>query len=301
MTASNSTLSYVVFPQVTKLILLHRHEAMSHDHEKVPDRLALVTAGTKKIGMEVCRQLALQGITVILAAKDEERGNKAVKSLNHGSNISNIIFHQLDLDILYKDHSIPALVQHIEGRYGKLDILVAGQMAKIMERNFTKFLAASWCVETNYNNCKWVTKAMLPLLKRSTSGARVVNITFVPPGELKKRKPNEKLRDKLRDADAWDEDRIEDMMDKFLESMCCKRMDEEGRSTTLSMAAIMVNLYTRILARRHPEMRVNCIHTSFDVTPLEEGAREAVKLALLPDDGPTGCYFDLTEPGYAWW
>lgn len=68
-------------------------------------------------------------------------------------------------------------------------------------------------------------------------------------------------------------------------------------------------MYTRILARRHREMRVNCVHPGFvrtginwntGVTTPEEGARGAVVLGLLPDDGPTGCYFDQTELGVAW-
>ncbi|RLN34547.1 short-chain dehydrogenase/reductase 2b-like isoform X2 [Panicum miliaceum] len=76
-----------------------------------------------------------------------------------------------------------------------------------------------------------------------------------------------------------------------------------------SMSKMVVNLYTLILARRHPEMRINCVHPGFvkteinwntGVIPPEEGARGAVKLALLPDNGPTGCYYDQTELGVAW-
>ena len=84
-------------------------------------RLAVVTGGNRGIGLEVCRQLAVQGVTVILTARNENRGKDAVESLGHGSNLSNIIFHQLD--ILDND-SVSSLAQHIETRYGKLDILV---------------------------------------------------------------------------------------------------------------------------------------------------------------------------------
>ena len=76
-----------------------------------------------------------------------------------------------------------------------------------------------------------------------------------------------------------------------------------------SMSKMVVNLYTRILARRHPEMRINCVHPGFikmeinwniGVIPSEEGARDAVMLALMLGDGLTGCYFDQTKMGDAW-
>lgn len=125
--------------------------------------------------------------------------------------------------------------------------------------------------------------------------------------------PNEKLREDLRDAEAWDERQLEAMLDEFLEALKEGRLEEGGWPTMLpayTMSKMAVNLYTRIMARRHPEMRVNCVHPGFvkteinwntGVIPPEEGARGAVKLALLPDHGaPTGCYFDQTELGVAW-
>ena len=41
-------------------------------------RYALVTGGNKGIGLEICKQLASKGITVILTSRDEKRGNEAV-------------------------------------------------------------------------------------------------------------------------------------------------------------------------------------------------------------------------------
>jgi (+)-neomenthol dehydrogenase len=124
--------------------------------------------------------------------------------------------------------------------------------------------------------------------------------------------PNEVLRESLRDANSWDEARIEAMLSEFLEDMKNERLEEAGWPLMLpaySMSKMVVNLYTRILARRHPEMRVNCVHPGFvkteinwntGVIPPEEGARGAVMLALVPEDGPTGCYFDQTKMGVAW-
>ncbi|PUZ73504.1 hypothetical protein GQ55_2G479600 [Panicum hallii var. hallii] len=297
-------------------------------------RLAVVTGGNRGIGLEVCRQLAVHGVTVILTARNEKRGKDAVEYLRHECNLSRVIYHPLD--ILDGD-SVALLAKHIESRYGKLDILVnnagvggvvvdqdalralnidpdtwlSGKAANLLERVVVQtYDEAVKCLNTNYYGIKWVTEGLLPLLKRSTSGARIVNTTSLR-SELK-RMPNEKLREELRDANAWDEKQIEAMLDEFLEALKHGRLEEEGWPTMLpaySMSKMVVNLYTRILARRHREMRINCVHPGFvkteinwntGVIPPEEGARGAVKLALLPDDGPTGCYYDQTELGVAW-
>ncbi|EMS50397.1 Short-chain dehydrogenase/reductase 2 [Triticum urartu] len=312
---------------------LHRLEEMS-DHEAIPERLAVVTGGNRGIGIEVCCQLALQGVTVILTARDEEKGKAAVESLCRESNLSNIIFHQLDI---LDAGSRATLARHIETRYGKLDILVnnagvggvavdqeglralnidpkmwlSGKAAHLIESVIVQtYDEAVKCLNTNYYGLKWATEALLPLLKKSTSGARIINTSSLR-SELQ-RMPNEKLRESLRDADSWDEARIEAMLSEFLEDMKNGRLEAAGWPMMLpaySMSKMVVNLYTRILARRHPEMRINCVHPGFvkteinwntGVLPPEEGARGAVMLALAPGDGPTGCYFDQTKLGEAW-
>ncbi|XP_051213589.1 short-chain dehydrogenase/reductase 2b [Lolium perenne] len=313
---------------------VHRLEKMSHDHEAIPKRLAVVTGGNRGIGLEVCRQLALEGVTVILTARDEKQGEGAVEYLRRESNLSNIIFHQLDI---LDSSSRASLARHIESTYGKLDILVnnagvggvavdqdglralnidpkmwlSGEAGHLIQSVIVQtYDEAVKCLNTNYYGLKWTTEALLPLLKRSTSGARIINTSSLR-SELQ-RMPNEVLRESLRDADSWDEARIEAMLSEFLEDMKNERLEEAGWPLMLpaySMSKMVVNLYTRILARRHPEMRVNCVHPGFvkteinwntGVIPPEEGARGAVMLALVPEDGPTGCYFDQTKMGVAW-
>ena len=61
-----------------------------------------------------------------------------------------------------------------------------------------------------------------------------------------------------------------------------------------------VNAYTRIIARKFPHFLVNCVHPGMVETDIacnlgemtsEEECKAPVKLALLPDDGPSGLYF----------
>ena len=44
-------------------------------------KIALVTGANKGIGYETARQLASQGITVLIAARDEQRGEEAAAKL----------------------------------------------------------------------------------------------------------------------------------------------------------------------------------------------------------------------------
>lgn len=84
-------------------------------------RCAVVTGGNKGIGFEICRQLALNGIEVVLTARNESRGVEAVEKLT-AAGIPNVVFHQLDIT---DPKSIANLLKFIESRFKKLDILVS--------------------------------------------------------------------------------------------------------------------------------------------------------------------------------
>ena len=86
-------------------------------------RLAVVTGGNKGIGFEICKQLASNGIRVILTARDEKRGSEAVDKLKQ-SGFSDITFHQLDVA---DPSSVASLVNFIKTQFGKLDILARKQ------------------------------------------------------------------------------------------------------------------------------------------------------------------------------
>lgn len=70
----------------------------------------------------------------------------------------------------------------------------------------------------------------------------------------------------------------------------------------LSKAAL--NAYTRILAKRYPSFRINCVCPGFVKTDInyntgkltvQEGAATPVMAALFPDDGPTGSFIVQKE------
>jgi (+)-neomenthol dehydrogenase len=87
---------------------------------KVPTaRIAVVTGGNEGIGFEICRQLAREGVNVVLTARAAARGMDAVRRLQDER--LNVLFHRLDVT---DPAQIDALGQAMEGDHGRCDILV---------------------------------------------------------------------------------------------------------------------------------------------------------------------------------
>ncbi|WVZ86517.1 hypothetical protein U9M48_033279 [Paspalum notatum var. saurae] len=296
-------------------------------------RVAVVTGGNKGIGLEVCRQLASNGITVVLTARDERRGAAAVEELREAAGLSDVVFHQLEVT---DAQSIARLAGFLEARFGKVDILVnnaaiggvellpvegpddgsapsgekfsgmdARQMAEWMwTRCRPTSDAARAGVETNYYGTKNVTEALLPLLQASPDG-RVVNVSS--DFGLLSNFSNEELKRELNDVERLTEERLDEVLGVFLGDLEAGALGARGWPTEFSaykVAKAAVNAYSRVLARRHPELRVNCAHPGYVKTDLTrhsglltpaEGASNVVKVAMLPQGGPTGVFFALGE------
>lgn len=83
--------------------------------------MAVVTGGNKGIGLAIVRKLAQEaGLTVVLAARDEERGLKATQDL-HNEGLLNVVFRKLDIS---KPESVTEFAAWIKQTYGGLEILV---------------------------------------------------------------------------------------------------------------------------------------------------------------------------------
>lgn len=69
----------------------------------IPDlsgKIALVTGGTRGIGYETAVGLASSGAEVIIAGRNEEKGNEAVAGIKTTHPSANVSFMQLDLGSL---------------------------------------------------------------------------------------------------------------------------------------------------------------------------------------------------------
>ncbi|WMV07867.1 hypothetical protein MTR67_001252 [Solanum verrucosum] len=118
--------------------------------------------------------------------------------------------------------------------------------------------------------------------------------------------PNEERRKELGGIENLTEDKIDEILHNFLYYLKQDSLEVNGLQMmlpTYSVSKVSLNAHTQILARRYPKICINCVHPGFvntDITwhtgtmPVEEGPEGPVMLALFPNGGPTGCYFDST-------
>ncbi len=79
-------------------------------------RVALVSGANRGIGLEICRQLAERGLTVILGSRDEEKGRRAAEDLS-----GNVVARQLDVTDW---RSVGRLASSVREDFRHIDVLV---------------------------------------------------------------------------------------------------------------------------------------------------------------------------------
>ncbi|KAL2933479.1 Carbonyl reductase [NADPH] 1 [Bienertia sinuspersici] len=278
------------------------------DHRRwwTSETIAVVTGGNRGIGFEITRQLAGHGLTVILTSRDTEVGIEAVKVLQEAGLL--VEFHQLDI---VDPQSITNFADWIQETHGGLDILVnnAGVNFNVGSENSVEH--AEQVINTNYYGTKNVIDTMIPLMKPSSSGARIVNISS-RLGRLngkKNRIEDDALREQLSNDDLLSEELIDETLTRFLEQTKDSSWTSGGWPQTFtdySISKLAINLYTRYLARKladRPEgekICVNCFCPGWVKTAMtgwignisvEDAADTGVWLALLPGQPASGKFF----------
>lgn len=133
--------------------------------------VALVSGGNRGIGLEVCRQLADRGYTVVLGSRDEQQGQEAAEKLD-----GDVRARQLDVA---DGESVDRLAGSIEEEFGRLDVLVNnagisnddGQSGA--EADLDRIREA---LEANLFGAWRLCEAAIPLMQRNGYG-RIVNIS----------------------------------------------------------------------------------------------------------------------------
>ena len=137
-------------------------------------RVALVSGGNRGLGLEVSRQLAARGITVLLGSRSLTAGEKVARQLRHEG--GDVVAVKLDVT---SDSDVADLAMHIDTSYHRLDILVnnAGAFFDIDKRASNADLSiVRSALDTNLLGAWRLTEAMLPLMQRHNYG-RVVNVS----------------------------------------------------------------------------------------------------------------------------
>jgi NAD(P)-dependent dehydrogenase (short-subunit alcohol dehydrogenase family) len=229
--------------------------------------VALVTGANKGIGYEIAAGLGALGWSVGVGARDEERREAAVAKLR----AAGVDAFGVPLDVT-DDASVTAAAEQIGQRAGRLDVLVnnAGITGGMAQQPTTADLdVVRTVVETNVIGVIRVTNALLPLLRRSAS-PRIVNMSSTV-GSLTRQSDPDSETGPI--AVAYSPSKT------FLNGVTVQYARELAGTNILINAACPGYVATDLNGFR-------------GVRTPEQGAAVAIRLATLPDDGPTGAFFD---------
>ena len=234
-------------------------------------KIALITGANKGLGFEMARQLGQAGVTVVMAARDQQKGEAAAGLLRDQG--LDALFLKLDVTS-HEDHVKAAAF--LEDNFGRLDILInnagiavkgagtpSATTAEVLHETF----------ETNFLAPVALTQILLPLLRKSEAG-RIVNMSSILGSQTLHADPKSSIYN-------------------------FKALAYDASKTAL-------NSFTIHLAHelKDTKIKVNSAHPGWVKTdmgtnsaPMEipEGGKTGVELALLGEDGPSGGFFHLGQ------
>jgi NAD(P)-dependent dehydrogenase (short-subunit alcohol dehydrogenase family) len=247
-------------------------------------RIALVTGANQGIGRQIATDLAGKGLTVLLASRNLDRGKAAAEEIEGD-------VHPIQLDVT-DEASIRAAAEQVSEKFGRLDILVNnaaisranGQQSETMQDYIERSRATVIAVdevrtiwETNVFGVLAVTQAFVPLLRKSDS-ARIVNVS------------------------------------SGLGSLTVNAAPHPHRATFnpgygASKTALNAITLAFAIDLEAENIKVNAVTPGYTSTALnnyeghetvEQGAAEAVRVALLGSDGPTGTFTGSVNETVPW-
>lgn len=234
-------------------------------------RIVLITGANKGIGLATARQLAREGHTVLLGARDLAKAEAAAAELAR----DDLKVHPIALDVTSAE-SIARAVKQVAEQHGKLDTLInnAGVLLEGWDAIPSVTPLDVWrrTFETNVFAVAAVTQAFLPLIDR-TAG-RIVNLSSILGSLTLHADPNSPIYDM--------------------------------KTVAYDSSKAALNQFTIHLAHelKGTGIKVNSAHPGWVKTdlggeqaPMEvvDGAKTSAWLATLPDDGPSGGYFHMRD------
>jgi len=237
--------------------------------------IALVTGANQGIGLQIAKDLVTHGFTVLVGSRNFQRGEAAAKTIDGDA-------RAIQLDVT-DSASIAAAAERIRKEFGHLDVLInnaaishTGKMTSRSIEEYTQLtrpsivsldeVRAVW--ETNVFGVLAVYQAMLPLLRKAPA-ARIINVSS-GVGSLT-----------MNSDPKWHYRSI---------------FSPVYPASKTALNAITVAMAIELEATG---IKVNAVSPGYTKTNLnnyagsetvEEGAAEAVRVALLGPDGPTGTF-----------
>jgi NAD(P)-dependent dehydrogenase (short-subunit alcohol dehydrogenase family) len=224
------------------------------------NRIAVVTGANRGIGLEVVRQLAAAGDTVVLGSRDVAAGERAAASLPASTRRGRVLVRELDVT---DQSSLDAVADELAASRGRVDVIVNN--AAIHYDSWQWAAGADLGVvaealDTNLIGAWRTVNTLLPLLRASAHG-RIINVSS--------------------------------------EAGSLASMGGGTPAYGASKAALNALTRMLATALRPDGILVNSVCPGWVATdmggpggrPVEEGAASVMWAVDLPDDGPTGGFY----------
>lgn len=237
------------------------------------EKVAFITGGNKGIGLETARQLGKLGIAVVIGSRDLEKGTAAAQKLK----AEGIRAEALRFDIT-KPVDYQAAYEYFDKHYGRIDILInnAGISREGFGPNETSRTSAEVVretFETNFFGTVALTQTLLPLIRKSPAG-RIVNLSSILGSLTLHADP----KSPIYGAKAFAYDASKTALNAF----------------TIHLAHELADTRIKVNSA-HPGWVKTDMGTEAAPMEIPDGAKTSVRLATLPDDGPTGGYFHMDK------
>ena len=258
--------------------------------------VAVITGGNRGLGLETGRQLAQQGLTVVLTSRDPAQGQRAADRLCAQG--LTVVSYPLDVT---EPARVAALAKRLRQEVGQIEVLINN--AGIALEGFNADVAR----RTLAVNCFGVMTVVDHLLPLLSPRGRIV-IVSSGMGQVAGLPPP--LQAEFLDP-TLTRARLVDLLQRFVQDVETGQQTQQGwPSNAYRISKVGLNAFTRLLARElaPTAIRVNAVCPGWVRTDMggrnaprsvEAGARSIVWAALLSEDGPSGGFFRDGRP-IAW-
>lgn len=249
-------------------------------------KVCLITGGTAGIGEVTARELARQGATVVIVARNSERGTATVDRIQAATGNPQAAFIQADLSV---GAQVTQAATQFKQRYDRLDVLINNAGAAYNRREESAD-GIELTMALNHLSYFRLTNQLLDMLKASAP-ARIVSVSS---------RAHEGARMNFADLEGkrsyngW----MAYAQSKLMNLLFTYELARRLAGTGVTANALHPGFVASQFGRNNTDLAGKLFRMVqvFAISP-EEGARTSIYLASSPEvEGVSGKYFDRCKP-----